>query len=431
MRILAIYRAITFLATPVACLLLSFRCAKGKEDPFRIKERRGIASISRPGGKLAWLHAASVGEAQSALVLIDRLLKDYPKLQILVTTGTVTSAIYLENRLPIRSFHQYLPLDCPHWVSRFLTHWAPDIAFWLESELWPNLVSETMRRDIPAILVNARMSLSAFRAWQRMGSMVQHLVAAFEVCLAQTEQQADRLRTLGAKNVIALGNLKYSAAPLGFNPAKLEELRNDIGGRSVWVAASTHADEEVMVSNAHTKILSRIPDLLTVIVPRHPERAIKIEAELVRRGHQCVRRSTGRKLEIGTKIYIADTLGELGLFYRLARIAFIGGSTGRNGGHNPLEAAQLGCAITYGPDMENFQSVADALMEHKGAVTVHGSQELAQIVGQMLENHEVRCERAEAAKKVVKENSDVIDRVCDAIRPAINTAIGNEIDADT
>ena len=163
---------------------------------------------------------------------------------------------------------------------------------------------------------------------------------------------------------------------------------------------------------------------------RHPERAIKIEAELVRRGHQCVRRSTGRKLEIGTKIYIADTLGELGLFYRLARIAFIGGSTGRNGGHNPLEAAQLD--VPSRTDLTwKISSVADALMEHKGAVTVHGSQELAQIVGQMLENHEVRCERAEAAKKVVKENSDVIDRVCDAIRPAINTAIGNEIDADT
>ena len=430
MSTLAIYRVMTLLATPLACMLLKLRCAKGKEDLLRLKERKGIALFSRPPGPLAWLHAASVGEAQSALVLINRLLEGYSGLQILVTTGTVTSAGYLEERLPSGAFHQYLPLDCPHWVSRFLAHWTPDIAFWIESEFWPNLITETVQRNIPAVLVNARMSASAFRAWQRLGSVAFRLVSGFEICLAQNEQQAERLRKLGANNVHSLGNLKYSAEPLGFDAARLESLQNDIGGRSVLVAASTHAGEEVIVSNAHTALLSKVPDLLTIIVPRHPGRALKIETELARRGHQCVRRSTGEKITTDTTIYIADTLGELGLFYRLARIAFIGGSMARHGGHNPLEAAQLGCAIVQGPDMVNFQGVADALLADGGAVTVHDAKDLASVVGQMFEDRELWLERTKAAEMVAKDNSDVIDRVCDVIKPIVMSALRNEIDAD-
>lgn len=430
MRALAIYRVMTLLATPLACLLLSFRCVKGKEDPLRLKERKGIAPFSRPPGPLGWLHAASVGEAQSALVLINRLLEEYPGLQILVTTGTVTSAGYLEERLPSGAFHQYLPLDCPHWVSRFLAHWNPDIAFWMESEFWPNLVTETVQRNIPAVLVNARMSASAFRAWQRLRGIAFRLVSGFEICLAQNEQQADRLRKLGANNVLSLGNIKYSAEPLGFDAARLESLQNDIGGRSVFVAASTHAGEEVMVSNAHTALLSQVPDLLTIIVPRHPGRALQIQTELARRGHQCVRRSTGEKITTDTTIYIADTLGELGLFYRLSRIAFIGGSMARHGGHNPLEAAQLGCAIVQGPDMSNFQGVADALLADGGAVTVHNAKDLATDVGQMFEDRDLWLERIEAAEMVAGSNSDVIDRVCDVIKPIVMSALRNEIDAD-
>lgn len=430
MRTLAIYRVMTLLATPLACLLLKFRCVKGKEDPLRLDERKGIAQFSRPPGPLGWLHAASVGEAQSALVLINRLLEEYPGLQILVTTGTVTSAGYLEERLPSGAFHQYLPLDCPHWVSRFLAHWTPDIAFWMESEFWPNLVTETVQRNIPAVLVNARMSSSAFRAWQRLRGIAFRLVSGFEICLAQNEQQADRLRKLGANNVLSLGNIKYSAEPLGFDAARLESLQNDIGGRSVFVAASTHAGEEVMVSNAHTALLSQVPDLLTIIVPRHPGRALQIQTELARRGHQCVRRSTGEKITTDTTIYIADTLGELGLFYRLSRIAFIGGSMARHGGHNPLEAAQLGCAIVQGPDMSNFQGVADALLADGGAVTVHNAKDLATDVGQMFEDRDLWLERIEAAEMVAGSNSDVIDRVCDVIKPIVMSALRNEIDAD-
>jgi 3-deoxy-D-manno-octulosonic-acid transferase len=426
---MALYRCLTRLAMPMARLLLRRRLAKGKEEGPRIKEREGIASLARPDAPLAWLHAASVGEAQSALVLIERLLRERPDVRMLVTTGTVTSASHLKERLPPRAFHQYLPLDCPQWVERFLDHWRPDVAFWMESELWPNLVAETMRREIPALLVNARMSAGSFRAWRHLNGVARHLLSGFCMCLAQTEEQAERLRQLGARNVSCLGNLKYSATALSCVHADLEALQSDIGARMVWVAASTHEGEEVLVSNAHASLLSDIPDLLTVIVPRHPSRANKIAAVLTERGHSCVRRSTGGHIELGTAIYIADTLGELGLFYRLARIAYIGGSMASHGGHNPLEAAQLGCAVVHGPDMTNFQSVADALSAAGGSIEVKSAQELTSAVRRLSEDRIFLARQIAGAAEVAEINRGVIDRVYECIAPTINKALQRDVDA--
>jgi len=426
---LALYRGFTKLAMPMARLLLRRRLAKGKEDGTRIGEREGIASLARPDGPMAWLHAASVGEAQSALVLIERLLSENADLKMLVTTGTVTSASHLKGRLPERGFHQYLPLDCPQWVNRFLNHWQPDLAIWMESELWPNLVTETMRREIPALLVNARMSASSFRAWRRMDGMAKHLISGFRLCLAQTEDQVVRLQQLGARNVSCVGNLKYSAAPLAVDEPDLEALQSEIGARSVWVAASTHDGEEVLVSNAHTALLSDIPELLTIIVPRHPSRAAQIETMLSQRGHNCIRRSTGKRIELDTAIYIADTLGELGLFYRLARIAYIGGSMARHGGHNPLEAAQLGCAVIHGPDMENFLSVAAALASNQGSAVVGTAQELSRAVRDLFEDRDLLARQTEGAAAVAETNRGVVDRVYAAIAPAVNEALRRSGDA--
>jgi 3-deoxy-D-manno-octulosonic-acid transferase len=423
MSALALYRGITKIASPVAWLLLRRRLARGKEDGARIMERQGAASVPRPDGPLAWLHAASVGEAQSALVLIARLIEENPALTVLVTTGTVTSAQHMKERLPARAFHQFLPLDCPQWVARFLDHWRPDFAIWMESELWPNLVSETAARGIPAFLVNARMSSASFQAWCRLDGMARRLLSGFALCLAQTEDQAERLRQLGARNVSCLGNLKYSAAPLAHDPAELDALQAEIGTRPVWVAASTHDGEELMASNAHIALLADIPELLTVIVPRHPNRAAQIHTLLSQRGHRCARRSTGDAITRGTGIYIADTLGELGLFYRLARIAFIGGSMGGHGGHNPLEAAQLDCAVLHGPDMANFQSVSDSLLVVDGAEIVTSAPELAAAVRALLEDRNLLTQRIAAAADVAETNRGVIERVYEALRPEIEKAL--------
>ena len=276
MATLALYRGLTAIAAPFIDFYLSRRLARGKEDPSRLTERRGVASRERPDGPLIWLHAASVGEAQSALALIRRILDSHAGLHVLVTTGTVTSAQLLADRLPPRSFHQFVPVDRLSWVRRFLDYWRPDLSLWMESDLWPNLLSETVNRGLPAVLVNGRMSSRSYNRWRRVSGFARRLIRGFSLCLAQTEEQAERLRALGADQVKCVGNLKFSAAPLPGDEDDLRVLRDAIGDRPIWLAASTHPGEEAMVADVHDRLAARYPNLLTLIVPRHPSRGADV-----------------------------------------------------------------------------------------------------------------------------------------------------------
>lgn len=417
---LALYRGLTSIATPAVDILLNRRLARGKEDPDRLPERRGIASRERPPGPLVWLHAASVGEAQSALSLISRMLDARPEISILVTTGTVTSARLLAERLPPRSFHQFVPVDCPSWVGRFFDHWRPDLALWMESELWPNLLGEAAARSIPAILVNGRMSARSFGNWRRFAGSARSLLGKFVLCLAQTEEQAERLRRLHAPAVDCVGNLKYSAVPLPADEEALQLHRTAFQGRPLWLAASTHPGEEVAAASVHRHLKDRYPDILSIIVPRHPARAAEIAETLRAHGLTVMRRSEKPALSGGTEIYLADTMGELGLFYRLAPIAFVGGSLSPHGGHNPLEPAQLGCAILYGPDMTNFQTVADTLERHGGARRCADTDDLAQTVELLLTNATTRQAQVAAAKEIAEANRSVVDQVYAILTPHLD-----------
>ncbi len=429
MSALLIYRGLTEAAAPFVRLYLDRRVAQDKEDPARISERFGVASRPRPPGPLVWLHAASVGEAQSALSLIERMLAGWDALHVLVTTGTVTSAQLLGERLPNRSFHQFVPLDRVAWVRRFLEHWRPDLTLWMESDLWPNLLRESVRRGRPLVLVNGRMSRRSFERWLRARSFARCLLRGFALCLAQTDEQAERLRRLGAQRVKCVGNLKYSAAPLPVEEAELRRLRAACAGRPVWLAASTHPEEEPLVAEAHRMLATRFPGLLTVIVPRHPTRGPEIASMLAGAGLRLARRGVGSLPKPKDDIYLADTLGELGLFYRLVEIAFIGGSNGSHGGHNPLEAAQLGCAVLHGPDMANFRSVAEALRAAGAACEVDGAAALAQAVGRLLENPDARARQIAAARRVAAENRDVVERVIDELRPFLDSLAAERDDA--
>lgn len=419
---LALYRGITAVAAPAVDLLLKRRLARGKEDPDRLPERRGIPSQDRPAGPLVWLHAASVGEAQSALALIDAILAARPAMSVLVTTGTVTSARLLAKRLPPRSLHQFVPVDCPGWVGRFLDHWRPDLALWIESEIWPNLLAETGKRSIPAILVNGRMSARTFANWRRVAGLAQSLLANFDLCLAQSEEQAERLRRLKAPAVDCVGNLKFSAAALPVDDAQLLKLQEETASRPLWLAASTHPGEESIAADLHHTLKSRHPNLLTVIVPRHPARGAEIARALREQGLAVIQRSEGAAMTDGEDIYLADTMGELGLFYRLAPVAFVGGSMAQHGGHNPLEPAQLGCAVLYGPDMTNFQTVADVLEHKRGAVRCADAGALARAVDALLTDTARREAQADAAKSVADENRDVVDRVYTILAPYLDRA---------
>ena len=420
---LTLYRGLTTLAEPLVRFYLGLRARRGKEDPSRIAERRGIASAPRPEGPLIWLHAASVGEAQSALALIGRLLEMRPDINMLVTSGTVTSAGMLEKRLPERATHQYVPADVRCWVSRFLDHWRPDLALFVESELWPNLVMETANRNCPLILVNGRLSARSFERWRKSPGLSRPLMQSFALCLGQTDRDREHFTALGAPRCEYPGNLKYSAEPLPADEAALAAVREAVGDRPFWLAASTHPGEEELAAAVHAALRDAHPGLLTIIVPRHPNRGDEIETILNGDFSVC-RRSKGELPDRECEIFLADTLGELGLFYRLAEIAFIGGSTGSLGGHNPLEAAQLDCAVIHGPDMTNFRIVAADLAAAESALSFEDEAGLTQAVARLLEDRDERKRLARAARKVSTENADALDRIAAALAPFVDALPG-------
>ncbi len=417
---LSSYRALTALGAPLISIHLKRRRARGREHQDRFGERMGRASRQRPTGVLVWVHAASVGEAQSSLTLIGRLLAARPDIHILVTTGTVTSGALMENRLPAKCLHQFAPVDRRAWVRSFLRHWKPDLGIWVESELWPNLVAESAARRMPMALVNARMSDRSFQNWKRARALIRHMLRAFDVCFGQTEDDARRFAELGARRVLSAGNLKAAAPPLPADLDELEKFQHLIAGRPVWIAASTHPGEEEIVLDAHAKLARRHPDLLTLLAPRHPGRCDDVAALVAARGLGLARRSAAELPGPDSAVYLIDTIGELGLFYRLAGIALIGGSLiDGYRGHNPVEAAQLDAAILHGPDMTNHAAIAAALANAGAAITVRDSDAIADAVGSLWAEPERRQTMVAAASALAAGNQTVVDRVAELILPLL------------
>jgi 3-deoxy-D-manno-octulosonic-acid transferase len=419
------YRFASALATPAIALYLRRRLARGKEDPARFAERLGHASQPRPGGCLLWCHAASVGESLALLPLLDRLAEARPAVQVLVTSGTPTSARLLAERLPPFARHQYVPVDGLGPVRRFLDHWRPDLALWVESELWPNLVLETASRDVPMALVNARMSAASAARWARYPRLVGPLLASFRAVLAQTEADAARFRSLGA-TAEHTGNLKYDAAVPRYDRAALDALKTALGTRPCWLAASTHEGEEDIVLEAHARLATRRPSLLTIIAPRHPERGEAVAGRARARGLGVARRSMGEPIMPETNVYLADTLGELGLLYALCGIVFVGGSLTPVGGHNAIEPARLDCALIAGPDMANFADLQAALGEAGALDTVRDAAALGAAVAALLDDPLRRAERATAAGRAAESLGGAAERALARLLPLIPSVDASE-----
>jgi 3-deoxy-D-manno-octulosonic-acid transferase len=416
--ILGAYRGLSTLAPPILRALLMRRLARGKEDAARLGERMGMAARARPEGRLVWLHAASVGEAVSTLPLIERVLARLPDAQVLVTTGTVTSAKIMGERLPPRAFHQFVPLDAAPWVERFLDHWRPDSALWIESELWPNLLRQTAARGIPIALVNARMTERSFRGWKRWPGAARDLLGAFRLVLAQGETYAERFRALGATGVAVAGNLKYAAPPLPADEAKLAALRAAIGSRRVWLAASIHPGEEGAVAEAQS-LLKRAGGALGIVIPRHPHKGAAMAETIRARGLRVALRSAGALPAADTAIYVADTLGELGLFYRVAQLALVGGSLIPHGGQNPIEPALFGVPVLHGPHVENFADVIRALTHAGAALEAKDGRSIGTCLENLLPRpHELTAMGA-AAKRCAEAERGVIERVMAALEPLL------------
>jgi 3-deoxy-D-manno-octulosonic-acid transferase len=410
-----LYQLLTAFIEPLLPLWLFLRKLRGKEEAGRIRERYGIAGLPRPKGTLLWLHAASVGEANSVLLLIEKLRARFPKLQMLLTTGTVTSAALMKTRLPKGVIHQYVPLDTPLFTQRFIRHWKPDIAFWVESEFWPNLVLNARASNCFMIVINARMSPRSFAMWQKYPALITAMLQCFDYIFAQSEEDSERLKKLGAKKIVCEGNIKYDAALLPCDESELLRLKQAIGSRPVWLAASTQPGEEKMAAKAHDLLSAMRPQLLCIIVPRHPGRGEQIGAQLAH--FRVALRSKKDPITPQTQIYIADTLGELGLFYRLSGIVFMGGSLVKHGGQNPLEPARLSCAIVTGPHTENFLQIYQEMDALGAVLRVTNAESLAAQMDSLLNQSITTTTLQTLARQWVDTKTGTADHIINRLAP--------------
>ena len=406
------YRLAAMAFAPAAPLLLRARARNGREDISRLAERLGRPSLPRPRGELVWIHGASIGECLSVLPLIHDLLAG-PDRNVLVTSGTVTSAELMRERLPQRAFHQFVPIDAPSAVRRFLDHWRPQAALFVDSELWPNLLSAARRRGVKLALVNGRMSARSFAGWRRAPGSARSILSCFDVCLAQDETSANRLKILGAKDVRVGGNLKADAPPELPDQTKLAALRDAIGMRPVLLAASTHRGEDETIVPAHDALRRERADLLTIIAPRHPERGSEIAMLCGTRS--ILLRSQSALPGHDTAVYVADTIGELPLFYTIAPFAFIGGSLVPHGGQNPLEAARLKCAIMAGPYTENFADAYRSLFAAQGAGRVRSGADIVTLARRWMSNADETRATGLAAARAAAELGGALEMTRQAV----------------
>jgi 3-deoxy-D-manno-octulosonic-acid transferase len=415
------YRCATALIAPFAYRKVARRLAAHGVAPARLAERQGRATLPRPGGQLIWFHGASVGESLAAMTLIARMGERLPEAEFLLTSGTATSAEMAAKRMPPRCRHQFAPLDSGRAVARFLRHWRPDAGVFVESELWPVTLAAAARRGTRLALVNARLSERSIARWQKKAATARFVLGRFSLFLTQNEQMAESLIAMGAapERVQPGGNLKAAAPALPVEAAALAEVQAQLGGRPVWIASSTHPGEEEQVLAAHQALLRQFPGLCLVLVPRHPERSGVIAQMIEAEGLRCSRRSSGGSIEADTQVYLADTLGELGLWYSLSPVVFLGGSLNPVGGHNPFEVAKAGAAVITGPGTHNFAETFPPMIACGGAVEIRDAAGLADAVRHWLETP-AALETARAVASAFAEQQcgaleAVMDRLIDGL----------------
>lgn len=415
--VFGVYRVAGVAVRPLVPLILAFRAARGKEDRGRAGERYGRSGLKRPEGRVIWVHAASVGETNAVMPLVQRL--SGAGFRVLFTSTTVTAANIAAQRLPPTAIHQFGPLDIAPYVDRFLNHWKPEFVIFVESELWPTIITRLEENVVPLIVVNARLSERSFRGWHRVQAIARYLFRRIGLVLAQSEEDGARFRSLGAGKVLVTGNLKFDSPPLAADPDEFDRLQSAIAQRPVWVAASTHDGEEAMVADAHRLIRERVPGVLTVLVPRHPERGGAVREVLAARRLSVAQRSRGEPLLREIDVYLADTLGELGLFYRAAPVAFLGGSLVPKGGQNPIEPAKLVTAVLHGPHVFNFTDIFAVLDKAAPAPAISDAGSLAGAVVSLLASPRIAADLAAAAASAMTPLSGALDATMLALRPYI------------
>ncbi len=423
---LYVYLLFADILTGVANRKLEARLKAGKEDPNRINERRGQTPNIRPEGEVIWFHAASVGESIALLGLIENIVEERPLTNILITTGTTASANLINTRLPKKTIHQYVPLDVGKFVCGFLDHWKPNLAVFTESELWPCLITTTHAREIPLILINARISRKSFSKWKWVKGLFSSILSKFDIILCQDENTAKFIRKLSKSKIDpkVVGSLKESAPPLPFSEEDRAVISNQIGSRPIWLAASTHEREELMMAEAHEHARRFSRRLLLIIVPRHPNRGKKICSDLRNLGWQVSLRSGGEEINNYTEIYIADTFGEMGLWYRISSISFLGGSMTEVGGHNPFEPATLGSAILHGPHVWSAAEAYEELGKVKASLQIKNPEELSQAIVDLL-NPDTNASMAKSAWELSSKEAEASSQALNEIFKVLDHMGGN------
>lgn len=410
---LAIYRGAGTLVYPFIGPFLRVRARRGKEDHARRGERYGYASWERPEGPLVWLHAASVGESLAIMPLIKRM--ESFGINLVLTTGTVTSASIAKERLSNRTIHQYVPLDVKRAVNRFLDHWQPDLAIFAESEIWPTTIQELAKRNVPQILVNARMSDRSNKRWSKRPALAQAIFGHLSQVIAQSELDGERFQALGAPWVTVVGNLKIDVGVPEADEQEVSAIRLSLLNRPTWIAVSTHAGEEKSVGNVHRMVAAHEPGLLTIVVPRHPDRGEEVLQELQEQGLNVVTRSSGQQINSHTDVFLGDTIGEMGLYLRLSEIAFMGKSLQSQGGQNPIEPAMTGAAILSGRYVQNFRETYQELLDAGGARLVRDEQMLASHILHLLRNREDLETMQRSARETVAKMTGALKRTSETL----------------
>jgi 3-deoxy-D-manno-octulosonic-acid transferase len=413
-----VYRIISFLVYPFIYILLLWRVLRGKENGTRYTEKLGYYKISRPKEKLIWFHAASIGEFNAMLPVINSISEEYPNISLLVTTVTVTAANIAKHNLPENAIHQYAPLDCINIAKRFIDYWQPNLVIWTESELWPNLLKLCNKRS-QLLLINARMSKKSFDKWYTYKSLATFVLNNFSLILAQSKETKKFLESLGAKNVIYAGNLKFVAANFAFDEPEANKIKKQIKNRLVIMAASTHPGEEEMFALLHRNLKQKYPNILTIIAPRHPVRTDEILKLLKKLKLNTVTRSSKAKIENDVDIFLTDTVGEFGLFYHLTEIVCTGGSWSKVG-HSFIEPAKLKNLIIFGPNMQNSREVADEFLLRKAALTAANGIELEKIMLEYIEDSKKFDMLKSNGEKIVDEMNQVKEKVLKKIRPYVD-----------
>lgn len=398
--------------------VLQRRAAKGKEDPARLGERLGTAPITRPQGTLVWLHGASVGESMVALSVAENMRQRTPHLRFLFTSGTKTSADLIASRMSAGDQHQFVPVDLPRATAAFIAGWAPDLAVFVEGEVWPNLLIAARKAAIPTALINARMTTKSVANWSRRKAAAHFLFDGFDIVLPADDRTKLGLSQLRSKPIGAAGNLKLASPPPQIDSAVLATLRAQVGDRPIWLAASTHAGEDKIMIMAHNALMMAAPNALMILAPRHPERANDVEVDCRIAGVVPIRRSKGQVPNQNDPIWLWDTLGELGLAMALAPVTFMGGSLVEGvGGHNPVEPAQIGSAIVSGALVHNFEGLYQELEDEGGARIIDDmmSDRIAMAIAGLIGDDDQRVKENAAARAVVARGAGAMDVTVQAL----------------